>query len=195
MKKQIGLFFGSFNPIHIGHLIIANHLVEHSAMNELWFVVTPQNPFKEKQSLLDNHLRLEMVNLAIESYPKLRASNIEFHLPQPNYTVNTLAYLEEKHPNTNFALIMGEDNLKSFHKWKNYEHILVNYPIYVYPRISEGTVPEALTEHQHITRVPAPIIELSATFIREEIKAGHNIRPLLPEKVWQYIDKLGLYFN
>lgn len=195
MKKQIGLFFGSFNPIHIGHLIIANHLVEHSAMNELWFVVTPQNPFKEKQSLLDNHLRLEMVNLAIESYPKLRASNIEFHLPQPNYTVNTLAYLEEKHPNTNFALIMGEDNLKSFHKWKNYEHILANYPIYVYPRISEGTVPEALTEHQHITRVPAPIIELSATFIREELKAGHNIRPLLSEKVWQYIDKLGLYFN
>ena len=195
MKKQIGLFFGSFNPIHIGHLIIANHLVEHSAMNELWFVVTTQNPFKEKQSLLDNHLRLEMVNLAIESYPKLRASNIEFHLPQPNYTVNTLAYLEEKHPNTNFALIMGEDNLKSFHKWKNYEHILANYPIYVYPRISEGRVPEALTEHQHITRVPAPIIELSATFIREEIKAGHNIRPLLPEKVWQYIDKLGLYFN
>ena len=179
MKKQIGLFFGSFNPIHIGHLIIANHLVEHSAMNELWFVVTPQNPFKEKQSLLDNHLRLEMVNLAIESYPKLRASNIEFHLPQPNYTVNTLAYLEEKHPNTNFALIMGEDNLKSFHKWKNYEHILANYPIYVYPRISEGTVPKALTEHPHITRVPAPIIELSATFIREELKAGHNIRPLL----------------
>ena len=164
-------------------------------MNELWFVVTPQNPFKEKQSLLDNHLRLEMVNLAIESYPKLRASNIEFHLPQPNYTVNTLAYLEEKHPNTNFALIMGEDNLKSFHKWKNYEHILANYPIYVYPRISEGTVPEALTEHSHITRVPAPIIELSATFIREELKAGRNIRPLLPEKVWQYIDKLGLYFN
>ena len=135
MKKQIGLFFGSFNPIHIGHLIIANHLVEHSAMNELWFVVTPQNPFKEKQSLLDNHLRLEMVNLAIESYPKLRASNIEFHLPQPNYTVNTLAYLEEKYPNTNFALIMVEDKLKSFHKWKIYEHILANYPIYVYPRI------------------------------------------------------------
>ena len=138
MKKQIGLFFGSFNPIHIGHLIIANHLVEHSAMDELWLVVTPQNPFKEKQSLLDNHLRLEMTNLAIDEYPKLRASNIEFQLPQPNYTVNTLAYLEEKYPHANFALIMGEDNLKSFHKWKNYEYILVNYPIYVYPRISEG---------------------------------------------------------
>ncbi|GJH40667.1 putative nicotinate-nucleotide adenylyltransferase [Capnocytophaga sp. HP1101] len=193
MKKQIGLFFGSFNPIHIGHLIIANHLVEHSAMDELWFVVTPQNPFKEKQSLLDNHLRLEMVNLAIEEYPKLRASNIEFQLPQPNYTVNTLAYLEEKYPNTNFALIMGEDNLKSFHKWKNYEHILANYAIYVYPRISEETAPEVLVQHPHITRITAPIIELSATFIREELKAKRNVRPLLPEKVWQYIDKLGLY--
>lgn len=193
MKKQIGLFFGSFNPIHIGHLIIVNHLVEHSAMDELWLVVTPQNPFKEKQSLLDNHLRLEMVNLAIDEYPKLRASNIEFQLPQPNYTVNTLAYLEEKHPQVNFALIMGEDNLKSFHKWKNYEYILANYPIYVYPRISEGDIPQSLINHPQITRINAPIIELSATFIREELKVGRNIRPLLPEKVWQYIDKLGLY--
>ena len=193
MKKQIGLFFGSFNPIHIGHFIIANHLVEHSEMDELWLVVTPQNPFKEKQSLLDNHLRLEMTNLAIDEYPKLRASNIEFQLPQPNYTVNTLAYLEEKHPQTNFALIMGEDNLKSFHKWKNYEYILANYPIYVYPRISEGDIPQSLINHPKITRINAPIIELSATFIREELKVGRNIRPLLPEKVWQYIDKLGLY--
>ena len=179
--------------MHIGHLIIANHLVEHSAMNELWFVVTPQNPFKEKQSLLDNHLRLEMVNLAIDEYPKLRASNIEFQLLQPNYTVNTLTYLEEKYPHANFALIMGEDNLKSFHKWKNYEYILVNYPIYVYPRISEGDIPQSLINHPQITRINAPIIELSATFIREELKVGRNIRPLLPEKVWQYIDKLGLY--
>ena len=162
-------------------------------MDELWLVVTPQNPFKEKQSLLDNHLRLEMTNLAIDEYPKLRASNIEFQLPQPNYTVNTLAYLEEKHPQTNFALIMGEDNLKSFHKWKNYEYILANYPIYVYPRISEGDIPESLINHPKITRINAPIIELSATFIREELKVGRNIRPLLPEKVWQYIDKLGLY--
>lgn len=193
MNKQVGLFFGSFNPIHIGHLIIANHLVEHSTMDELWLVVTPQNPFKEKQSLLDNHLRLEMVNLAVEQYPKLRASNIEFQLPQPNYTVNTLAYLEEKYPNVSFALIMGEDNLKSLHKWKNYEHILAHYPIYVYPRISEGEFPETLTQHPQIKRVAAPIIELSATFIREEIKARRNVHPLLPEKVWQYIDKTGLY--
>lgn len=193
MNKQVGLFFGSFNPIHIGHLIIANHLVEHSAMDELWLVVTPQNPFKEKQSLLDNHLRLEMVNLAIEEYPKLRASNIEFQLPQPNYTVNTLAYLEEKFPNVSFALIMGEDNLKSLHKWKNYEYILEHYPIYVYPRISEGEMPDNLVQHPHIKRVTAPIIELSSTFIREEIKARRNVRPLLPEKVWQYIDRTGVY--
>ena len=193
MNKQVGLFFGSFNPIHIGHLIIANHLVEHSAMDELWLVVTPQNPFKEKQSLLDNYLRLEMVNLAIEEYPKLRASNIEFQLPQPNYTVNTLAYLEEKFPNISFALIMGEDNLKSLHKWKNYEYILEHYPIYVYPRISEGAMPDNLVQHPHIKRVAAPIIELSSTFIREEIKARRNVRPLLPDKVWQYIDRTGVY--
>ena len=193
MRKQIGLFFGSFNPIHIGHLILANHLAEHSALHEVWLVVTPQNPFKEKQSLLDNHLRLEMAELAVDDYPKLRTCNIEFHLPQPNYTVNTLTYLEEKYPHANFALIMGEDNLKSFHKWKNYEYILANYPIYVYPRISEGDIPESLINHPKITRINAPIIELSATFIREELKVGRNIRPLLPEKVWQYIDKLGLY--
>lgn len=193
MKKQIGLFFGSFNPIHIGHLIIANHLVEHSALDELWLVVTPQNPFKEKQSLLNNHLRLEMVHLAIADYPKLRASDIEFHLPQPNYTIHTLAYLEEKYPKLHFALIMGEDNLKSLHKWKNYEQILSNYPIYVYPRLSEGTVSEALTSHPNIQYVRAPIVELSATFIREEIKKKQNVRPLLPESVWQHIDKLGLY--
>lgn len=193
MKKQIGLFFGSFNPIHIGHLIIANHLVEHSALDELWLVVTPQNPFKEKQSLLNNHLRLEMVHLAIADYPKFRASDIEFHLPQPNYTIHTLAYLEEKYPNLHFALIMGEDNLKSLHKWKNYEQILSNYPIYVYPRLSEGTVSEALTSHPNIQYVRAPIVELSATFIREEIKKKQNVRPLLPESVWQHIDKLGLY--
>lgn len=193
MKKQIGLFFGSFNPIHIGHLIIANHLVEHSALDELWLVVTPQNPFKEKQSLLNNHLRLEMVHLAIADYPKLRASDIEFHLPQPNYTIHTLAYLEEKYPKLHFALIMGEDNLKNLHKWKNYEQILSNYPIYVYPRLSEGSVSEALTSHPNIQYVRAPIVELSATFIREEIKKKQNVRPLLPESVWQHIDKLGLY--
>ena len=192
-KKQIGLFFGSFNPIHIGHLIIGNHLVEHSSMDELWFVVTPQNPFKQKHSLLDNYSRLEMVHLAVEEYEKLRPSDIEFNLPQPNYTANTLAYLEEKYPNFTFSLIMGEDNLKSFHKWKNYQHILNNYVIYVYPRISEGSIPEEFENHLNIRKIEAPIIELSATFIRQEIKEGRNVRPLLSPKVWNFIDKMGFY--
>ncbi|ATA88521.1 putative nicotinate-nucleotide adenylyltransferase [Capnocytophaga stomatis] len=192
-KKQVGLFFGSFNPIHVGHLIIANHLVEHSTMDELWFVVTPQNPFKEKHSLLDNYSRLEMVHRAVEGYEKLRPSDIEFHLPQPNYTVNTLAYLGEKFPTFDFALIMGEDNLKSFHKWKNYEYILKNYPIFVYPRISEGNISKEFENHPNITKINAPIIELSATFIRNEIKEKRNVRPLLAPKVWQYIDQMGFY--
>ena len=192
-KKNIGLFFGSFNPIHIGHLIIANHLVEHSDMDELWLVVTPQNPFKKKQSLLDNHHRLEMVFRALEEYEKIRPCDIEFRLPQPNYTIHTLVHLQEKYPDKNFSLIMGEDNLKSFHKWKNYEVILSDYQIYIYPRISEGNVPKELLNHPNIHRVDAPIIELSATFIRNEIKEGRNIRPLLHPKVWQYIDEMNFY--
>lgn len=193
IKKEVGLFFGSFNPIHTGHLIIGNHLVEHSTINELWFVVTPQNPFKKKQSLLDNHHRLEMVFRALEGYEKMRASDIEFRLPQPNYTIHTLAYLEEKHPNAAFSLIMGEDNLKNFHKWKNYEQILDRYTIYVYPRISQGTIPEQFINHPKIKKINAPIIEISATFIRNEIKTGKNIKPLLDGRVWEYIDQMGFY--
>ncbi|ATA92346.1 nicotinate (nicotinamide) nucleotide adenylyltransferase [Capnocytophaga canimorsus] len=193
MMRKIGLFFGSFNPIHIGHLIIANHLVEHSDMDELWLVVTPQNPFKEKKSLLDNYHRLEMVHRAVEAYPKIRPSDIEFRLPQPNYTINTLMYLEEKFPNYTFSLIMGEDNLKSFYKWKNYEQILANYHLYIYPRISEGNLPDIFLNHPNIKFIQAPIIELSATFIRQEIKEKRNVKPLLPEKVWQYIDQMGHY--
>lgn len=193
IKKEVGLFFGSFNPIHTGHLIIGNHLVEHSTINELWFVVTPQNPFKKKQSLLDNHHRLEMVFRALEGYEKMCASDIEFRLPQPNYTIHTLAYLEEKHPNTAFSLIMGEDNLKNFHKWKNYEQILERYTTYVYPRISQGTIPEQFMNHPKIKKIDAPIIEISATFIRNEIKTGKNIKPLLDDRVWEYIDQMNFY--
>ncbi|WP_034059224.1 nicotinate (nicotinamide) nucleotide adenylyltransferase, partial [Lacinutrix jangbogonensis] len=142
---NIGLYFGSFNPIHIGHLIIANQLVENSDLDQIWFVVTPHNPFKKKSTLLDNFQRLEMVYLATKDYNKLKESNIEFNLPQPNYTINTLTYLQEKHPEHQFSLIMGEDNLKSFHKWKNYEVILENHNIYVYPRISKGTIDTQFT--------------------------------------------------
>ncbi len=193
MKKKVGLYFGTFNPIHAGHLIIANYMVEFSDLDEVWMVVTPHNPFKKKSSLLDNHHRLEMVYKACEDYPKLRPSDIEFNLPQPNYTVNTLVQLEEKHPDTSFSLIMGEDNLKSFHKWKNYEVILEQYSIYVYPRISNGLVENQFRDNEKISMVPAPIIELSSTFIRKAIKEGKDIRSMLPQKVWDYIDTMNFY--
>jgi len=193
MKKKVGLYFGTFNPIHAGHLIIANYMVEFSELTEVWMVVTPHNPFKKKSSLLDNHHRLEMVYRACEDFPNLKPSDIEFGLPQPNYTVNTLIQLEEKYPDLEFALIMGEDNLKSLHKWKNYEVILERYSIFVYPRISEGLVENEFLSHEKITRVPAPIIELSSTFIRKAVKNGKNIRPMLPEKVWKYLDEMNFY--
>ena len=190
---KIGLYFGSFNPIHIGHLVIANHLVEHSDLDQIWFVVTPHNPFKKKSSLLDNHQRLEMVYRATKDYTKLNPSDIEFNLPQPNYTINTLTYLQEKYTDYNFSLIMGEDNLKSFHKWKNYELILKNHQIYVYPRISKGTIETQFDNHKKIHHVDAPIMELSSTFIRKAIKTGKNIQPMLPQHVWEYLDEMNFY--
>jgi nicotinate-nucleotide adenylyltransferase len=190
---KIGLYFGSFNPIHIGHLVIANHLAEYSDLDQIWFVVTPHNPFKKKSSLLDNYQRLEMVYLATKNYDKLKPSDIEFNLPQPNYTVNTLAYLQEKHPDYEFALIMGEDNLKSFHKWKNYEVILENHHIYVYPRISDSSVEIQFNGHNKIHHIDAPIMELSSTFIRKAIKAGKNVKPMLPQHVWEYLDEMNFY--
>ncbi|MBL85176.1 MAG: nicotinic acid mononucleotide adenylyltransferase [Winogradskyella sp.] len=190
---KIGLYFGTFNPIHIGHLTIANHLAEHSDLDQIWFVVTPQSPFKKKSSLLDNRQRYEMVYRATESYLKLKPSDIEFGLKQPNYTIDTLIYLEEKFPDYEFALIMGEDNLKSFHKWKNYELILENYSVYVYPRISEGKTDTQFKDHPKIHHVAAPIMELSSTFIRNSIKEGKNVRPMLPDSVWEYIDEMNFY--
>ncbi|TYB78860.1 nicotinate (nicotinamide) nucleotide adenylyltransferase [Bizionia myxarmorum] len=190
---KIGLYFGTFNPIHIGHLIIANHLAESSDLDQIWLVVTPQSPFKKKQSLLDNYQRLEMVFRATEDYDKLQPSDIEFSLPQPNYTVNTLAHLQEKYPTHTFSLIMGEDNLKSFHKWKNYHVILDHHDIYVYPRISEGQVKTQFDGHKRIHHINAPIMELSSTFIRQSIKDGINVKPMLPASVWQYIDDMHFY--
>lgn len=190
---KIGLYFGTFNPIHIGHLTIANHMAEHSDLDQIWFVVTPLSPFKKKSSLLDNRQRFEMVFRATEDYDKLKPSDIEFGLKEPNYTIDTLTYLQEKHPDYEFSLIMGEDNLKSFHKWKNYELILENYNIYVYPRISEGKIETRFDGHPKIHHVAAPIMELSSTFIRKSIKAGKNIRPMLPEHVWEYMDEMNFY--
>ena len=185
---KIGLYFGTFNPIHIGHLIIANHMAEHSDVDQIWMVVTPHNPHKQKSSLLDDYHRLHMVHLATEDFPKIKPSDIEFKLPQPNYTVTTLAHLQEKYPQHEFALIMGEDNLNSLHKWKNYEHILTNHDIYVYPRLNSGVLNEQFVNHSKIHRIDAPVIELSSTFIRESIKNKKNVVPMLPHKVWEYID-------
>jgi len=189
---KVGLYFGTFNPIHVGHLIIANHFAEHSDLEEIWCVVTPQNPFKTKQSVLDNHQRLEMVYLATNEYPKIKPSDIEFQLPQPNYTVHSLAYLEEKYPKHEFALIMGEDNLASLPKWKNAEVLLDRYPIYVYPRKIEQSY-AAVDLKGSIIKIDAPIIEISSSFIRKSIKSAKNIRPLLPESVWVYLDEMNFY--
>ena len=191
--SKIGLYFGTFNPIHVGHLIIANYMVEHSDLDEIWMVVTPHNPFKKKSSLLDNFQRLEMVYRATQDYTKLKPSDIEFNLSQPNYTINTLVHLQEKHLDYEFSLIMGEDNLKSFHKWKNYELILENHHIYVYPRILKDRVETQFDGHKNIHVIDAPIIELSSTFIRKSIKAGKNIQPTLPQHVWEYLDEMNFY--
>ena len=193
---KIGLYFGTFNPIHVGHLIIANHMAEYSDLEQIWMVVTPHNPHKPKNTLLDDYQRLHLVNLAIEEYPKIKATDVEFKLSQPNYTVNTLAHLKDKFPQHEFSLIMGEDNLKSLHKWKNYQYILENHDIYIYPRVSEtmqNEIGSVLHNHPKIHKIEAPIVEISSTFIRDNIKKKKNIRPLLSEKVWEYIDNNNFY--
>lgn len=189
---KIGLYFGTFNPIHIGHLIIANHLAEHSDLDQIWMVVTPHNPHKQKNTLLDDYHRLHMVHLATEDFPKIKPSDVEFKLPQPNYTINTLVHLQEKHPTYEFSLIMGEDNLNSLHKWKNYEAILQHHEIYVYPRLNSGEMDDQFANlpilRDKIHRVGAPVVELSSTFIRESIKNNKNVIPMLPHKVWEYVE-------
>ncbi|URM37662.1 nicotinate (nicotinamide) nucleotide adenylyltransferase [Flavobacterium anhuiense] len=200
---KIGLYFGTYNPIHVGHLIIANHMAEFADLDQIWIVVTPHNPLKKKATLLDDQQRLQMVYLATEDYPKIKPSDIEFKLPQPSYTVITLAHLQEKYPNHEFSLIMGEDNLKTLHKWRNYEVILENHDIYVYPRLeAKGRTGEAISDepenvelksHPKIHVIDAPIVEISSTFIRNSIKEGKNIQPLLPPKVWEYIDHNNFY--
>jgi len=200
--KQIGLFFGSFNPVHQGHLILANYLVEETALEEVWFVITPQSPFKQKQRLLDNHHRLALVEEAIEGYPKLKVSTVEFGLPAPQYTALTIAHLMEKHPEASFSLIVGQDHLKSFHKWYNYQALLEGHQIYVYPRMPEEALaaskplkqPKAeILNHSNLILVPAPLVEISSSYIRKALKAGKNIRPLLPPAVWKYMDEMNFY--
>ncbi|MDD2635713.1 MAG: nicotinate (nicotinamide) nucleotide adenylyltransferase [Bacteroidales bacterium] len=187
-NNEILLFFGSFNPIHIGHMAIANYLTEFCDIHELWFVITPQNPTKKASTLLKDRDRQYLTQLAIEDYPKFRVSDIEFYLPKPNYTINTLTYLKEKYPNINFSILMGGDNLESLHKWKNYRIILDNYKIYVYKRPC-SELPEF--ENANITIVDAPQMEISSSFIRNAIKNNKDIRYFLPPKVYEYILKMG----
>ena len=190
-QKEIGLFFGSFNPIHSGHLILANYIVEYTKMKELWFVVSPQNPFKESSSLLPEIHRFAMVDRAIEGDDRFKASNIEFNLPKPSYTTDTLAHLVDKYPNYKFSLIMGEDNLTHLHKWKNAENLVHNHDIYVYPR--SGAKPGKFNESKNIHLLDAPQVEISASFIRKAIKSKKDISWFLPIGAWKYIDEMGFY--
>lgn len=190
---KVGLFFGSFNPLHVGHMVIANYYVAFSDLNQIWFVVSPHNPLKEKQGLLADYHRLEIVNRAIEHDARFRASNIEFGLPQPSYTVNTLAYLSEKHPSYRFVLIMGSDNLQSLSKWKNYEAILSYYQLYVYPRA--GFDGGAFRTHPSVQWIDAPLMDISSTFIRKAITDAKDVRHFMPESAFQYIDEMNFYRN
>lgn len=213
--KKVGLFFGSFNPIHIGHLILGNYLADRTDLNEVWFVVSPHNPHKKKANLLEDHHRLAMVRIAVEDNNKLKASDVEFDLPKPSYTVFTLQKLKEDHPDKEFVLIMGEDNLRSFHKWKNYEYILENHQILVYPRIrtiqeeesenkilNKGEIRQnshtepvkVLLQSDSITLLEdVPMMKISSSFIRQAVKEGKDIRYLLSEPVYQYLDEMNFY--
>ncbi|MBL1411386.1 nicotinate (nicotinamide) nucleotide adenylyltransferase [Sphingobacterium faecale] len=189
--NKIGLFFGSFNPIHIGHLIIANYMAQYTDLAEVWFVVSPQNPFKDKKSLGNMYDRLEMVNLAIEGAEKLKACDIEFGLPQPSYTIDTLTYMRERYPSKEFVLIMGEDNLMGLHKWKNADILLRDFQIFVYPRPKYE--PGEWLNHPAVTMTDTPQMELSSTFVRSAIKGGKDVKFFVPDRVLEFIDKKGLY--
>jgi nicotinate-nucleotide adenylyltransferase len=187
---NIGLYFGSFNPIHMGHLAIANFMVEFTDMEQLWFVISPHNPFKQRKTLLSDHHRLEMVELAISEDHRFRASDIEFRMPTPSYTIDTLARFAEKHPNHRFSIIMGSDGLPYFPKWKNADQIRKNYPRYVYPRPG---FPVEESNHENIKVVDAPQIEISSSFIRKAIAEGKDIRHFLPPQVWKFLDDMNFY--
>jgi nicotinate-nucleotide adenylyltransferase len=198
---KVGLYFGTFNPIHVGHLVIANHMAQYADLDQVWLVVTPRNPMKLKDSLLEDYHRLELVNRAIDDNLKLKASNIEFKLEKPSYTAHTLAYLKEQHPSHQFALIMGEDNLRTFHKWKNHESIIKEHRLIVYPRVlTESEEAQVVLhkgnlyhDHAHVEMIDAPVMKISASFIRNSIKAGKDVRYLLTEPVWNYVDEMNFF--
>jgi nicotinate-nucleotide adenylyltransferase len=188
---KIGLFFGSFNPVHVGHMIIANYMATHTDLDRVWIVVSPQNPLKPKATLAKDYDRLHFVQLAIGDNPMLRASSIEFGLPKPSYTIDTLTYLKEKHKEHEFVLIMGGDNLATLHKWKNYELILRDYHIYLYkrPQYELGE----LENHPHIHHFEAPLLDISATYIRQCIKDGKSVQYLVPDAVFEYLMGSSMY--
>lgn len=190
---KTGLFFGSFNPIHIGHMAIANYIAEYTDLEQIWFVVSPHNPLKKKNTLLDDYARLEMVELAIKDDNRFRTCDIEFRMPKPSYTIDTLTYLKEKYPNHEFSLILGSDGLKTFHKWKNADLIIEKYSRYIYPRLTESI--EEIKKHKNIKLVKAPQIQISSTFIRQAIADKKDIRHFLPATVFNEIDKKGYYLH
>lgn len=190
---NIGLFFGSFNPIHHGHLIIASHILQQGDLDQIWFVVSPQNPLKPVAGLLNEYHRFYLVQLAIEGETQMRATDIEFKLPKPSYTIDTLTYLQEKYPQHRFSVIMGSDSYRNIHRWKNYEKLIRDYRLLVYLRPGHEVVPENSNPLLEIVR--APFLEISATQIRDNIRRGWSIRYLVPEKVREEIEKNGYYKN
>lgn len=199
---KIGLYFGTYNPIHVGHLVIANYMVDYTDLDQVWLVVSPQNPHKNKASLLSDYHRLAIVRIAVEGNNKLKASNIEFDLPKPSYTITTLTYIQEKYPNYDFSLIMGEDNLRTLHKWKNHEEIISNHQIFVYPRaLTEQERGEQLNlqtenefnNHPNVNMCDAPVMKISSSFIRRSIKEKKDVQYLLTAPVFKYVTEMHFY--
>ena len=188
---HIGLFFGSFNPVHVGHMALANYMVEFTEIDKVWFVVSPHNPLKKKESLLDQNQRLHMVNLAIGDSDLFKSSHVEFGMSQPSYTIHTLAHLKEQYPQHTFSLIIGQDNLTSFHKWKNFDEILKQHKLFVYPR--PNTLSCDLQKHPSVILTDAPVIEISSTFIRNSIYEKKNMAFFLPHAAWVYMDEMSFY--
>ena len=194
---KIGLYFGSFNPVHIGHMAIAGFMTEFAGLDQVWFVVSPQNPLKKKDTLLADHHRLYMAQLAIGDNDRIKASDIEFKLPVPSYTIDTLTYLREKYDKNEFCLVMGEDNLYTLHKWKNAGELVDRYPIYVYPRPDSkkpvSSILDEILADADIHKIDAPLMEISSTFIRNGIKKGRDMSYFLPPAVWKYIKEMHFY--
>ena len=190
-KKCTALFFGSFNPIHVGHLIIANTMLQQEEVDEVWLVVSPQNPLKERSTLLADHHRLQMAQRAVDDNYRLRVCDVEMHLPMPSYTVVTLAELGERYPEREFCLVMGSDNLATFHRWRNYEYILEHYRILVYPRPGSERCP--LASHVNVTLVDVPMMDISSSYIRQQIKEHKDVRYLLTEPVYKYLTEMHFY--